>query len=354
MPSEYRCMSTILPRSRLSRSEKLLGDLDVSAAHGVEIGALDTPIMRRPTANVKYVDHLDQEGLRSKYADDPNVQKDNIVPIDGVWGENTLADCFPGEVFDYVIASHVVEHVPNLIGWLEEVSEVLRSDGQLILAFPDKRYCFDVLRQETDLSDLIDCHLHSIRRPTPRQVFDYNANAVEFDHTTAWFHPKQRSELRHFVSRDGALLAARESLAGKYIDGHCSVFTARSLLELLDGLLELRLIRFRLGRFHVAEAGTNEMTLVLLRQPDNAETTEARGLIRRLLTDGVDSEGLPLDTVSDASTQEAEKDRRIAELEAALEGLKASSSWRITAPCRTLVDSFRSARLRRRGIAVKP
>jgi SAM-dependent methyltransferase len=174
------------PISRYTRLEKLLGDLDVPTTDGLEIGALSTPVLRPPHANIRFVDHADQATLRAKYANDPNVAINDIVWVDAVWGDRTLAECFPGERFDYVIASHVIEHVPDMIGWLSEIANVLRPGGRLILAIPDRRYTFDVLRRETSLADLIDSHFRGTRRPTPGQIFDCNASVANFTHQDGW------------------------------------------------------------------------------------------------------------------------------------------------------------------------
>ena len=317
-------------QSRYTRFEKLVGGLDVSNSRGIEIGALTTPLLRPPDADIRFVDHVDSKALRDKYRNDPAVDIGSIVPVDAVWGDATLAACFPGETFDYVIASQVIEHVPDMIGWLAEVAAVLRPNGRLILAIPDKRYTFDILRRETSLSDLIDSNLHAVRRPTPGQVFDFNANAVELDHVTAWTAMPAIGSLRHYLTKPQALAKARESCSGSYVDSHCSVFTARSLLELLAGLLELQLLPFRLERFHVAPSGSNEMSLILLRQPAEADAGAACNAIALMLQDGVDSEGLLLDT-PDAPD-------RVAALEQALVSMRASTCWRMTAPLRTLKE----------------
>jgi hypothetical protein len=144
------------------------------------------------------------------------------------------------------------------------------------------------------------------------------------------------------------LARALESRDGAYIDCHCSVFTARSLLELLDGLLELHMLPYRLERFHVAPVGSNEMSLVLLREPPDADCAPARAAIRALLERGVDSEGLALDTPEEhASAEQQGEGLRIAQLQQALAEMKASTSWRMTAPVRDVVRGLRSMRLRR-------
>jgi SAM-dependent methyltransferase len=44
---------------------------------------------------------------------------------------------FAGGVFDLVLCSHVLEHVPNLARTLAEISRVLKPDGRLFVAIPN-------------------------------------------------------------------------------------------------------------------------------------------------------------------------------------------------------------------------
>ena len=51
--------------------------------------------------------------LRLRYANDPHVDVTQIVEIDAVWGEKTILDALDDKLVDYIIASHVIEHVPD-------------------------------------------------------------------------------------------------------------------------------------------------------------------------------------------------------------------------------------------------
>jgi SAM-dependent methyltransferase len=131
----------------MDRFDRLRQHIDVANGRGLEIGPLASPVVPRTLGDVYYVDHLATDDLVAKYTGDPKVDERSIVSTDFVWGSNTLAEAV-GDLapFDYVVASHVLEHVPDLVGWLDEVAAVLRPGGRLSLAMPDRRYTFDVRR----------------------------------------------------------------------------------------------------------------------------------------------------------------------------------------------------------------
>jgi predicted SAM-dependent methyltransferase len=266
----------------MTRKQKLLSGIELAVARGIEIGPLASPVIRKDESEIRYVDYADQDALRRRYADDPNVDVANIVTVDAVWGERTLKECFVGEPpFDYVIASHVIEHVPDVIGWLQEITAVLRPGGLLALAIPDKRYTFDYLRQPTRTCELLDAWLRGNRRPMPAQLFDFNVNAVEVDLVAAWDGTLNVNELKHYANEQFALERAMESVHdGKYLDAHCWVFTPASLFDLLAGLMRLDLLRYRFERFFPTERYTNEFILVLKRIGTH-ETVEGRRITAR-------------------------------------------------------------------------
>lgn len=353
---------TIMPDQPLTRRQKLLGDIDPGTARGLEIGALTTPVVRKDEGTILYVDHATREELVAKYAGDLNVDTEQIVPVDAVWGDRTLKECFSGQpCFDYAIASHVVEHVPDMIGWLGEIAEVLRPGGHVILAVPDKRYCFDYLRQPTRLSELVDAWLRRNRRPMPAQLFDYNVNAVEVDMVAAWSGELKSSALRHYVSPRVALdCSTRSARDAVYIDAHCWVFTPRSLLTLLLEMVELDLLPYRCARFYEPERNTNEMVLVLERNGEHPDTeaekakardsfltqlgrlsfeelapAEAAGSVRALRTLNRSLE-TAVASLRPAAESVLALQARVRALEAEVDALRASTSWKLTGPLRML------------------
>ena len=97
------------------RSRTLSG-IDTSVGRGLEIGPLNRPLLNRSKGRIFYADHCSTERLRSKYAGNPDVPGSDIGAIDFDLSQMRLSETGRHGQFDYVVASHVVEHVSDLVG----------------------------------------------------------------------------------------------------------------------------------------------------------------------------------------------------------------------------------------------
>ncbi len=98
------------------RREILLSGIDLSKA-GLEVSPLYRPTVTKDKANVFYTDYCSAEESREKHK---SYEHPPIMDIDFIWkpGSN-LINCVPdGRKFLWAVSSHVLEHVPNPIGWL--------------------------------------------------------------------------------------------------------------------------------------------------------------------------------------------------------------------------------------------
>lgn len=230
---------------------RLVHEIDLNNQTGIEIGPLVRPIVTREQSNVKYVDRASTEELRKWYAVDPHINVDDIMDIDYVWGEKTLSESTGGiEQFDYCIASHVIEHIPDLITWLQEISSILKVGGVASFAVPNKRYTFDYLRQTTKPAEIIDGYLKKIRKPSFAHIYDHFSNHAELNIQEAWQQGFDGRDLKPGRDAMHAYSACLDALDGdKYIDSHCSVFTEESFFELFSVISELGLLDFKIKRY---------------------------------------------------------------------------------------------------------
>ncbi len=241
----------------MDRRNKLLEGIDISNILNVEIGALCSPMIRRSDGRVIYVDHDDRAALVRHYENHPHVDVNAIVDVDAVWGDHTLVELI-NEKAGCVVASHVIEHVPNLIGWLGEVKSILKPSGELRLIIPDKRFTFDFLRVESRLEDAIYAQLVDAKRPLPHRVLEYVANVVKVDCRDAWLRDLTTVELERAHDLEHATLCAKQAMDGAYHDIHCWVFTPYSFAMLMAELCEHGMVEFECSMFHDTEAFTDE------------------------------------------------------------------------------------------------
>ncbi|MHB8872544.1 MAG: methyltransferase domain-containing protein [Myxococcaceae bacterium] len=266
-----------------ARRDKLLRHIDLAKHKGLEIGALDKPLITPDAGDVRYVDYATTEQLRQNHANTPSVDTSKIVPVHYVWGEKSLAEAVGAERFDFVVASHVIEHVPDIVTWLHELAEILKPGGVVSLIVPDKRFIFDRLRRTTGLSELMEAHLSRRRKPSLGQVFDYYARHARVDAGKAWAGLDD-AEVERVHDEAFALEICRGAVAsGRYVDAHCWVFTPYSFVELLRALAELELLPFRVAGFSTTAPGEIDFFVTLSRLSDGLTPAERRRLGRESL-----------------------------------------------------------------------
>lgn len=244
---------------------------------GLEIGPLHNPAVAKAESRVLYADHLPTAQLRAKYEADGFPDVSGIHDVDIVVGEAGLAHAVGDRRFSYVIASHVIEHVPDPVRWLEDIHSILEPDGVLSLAIPDKRYCFDRLRQTTTATQWIDAWLHRRSRPSPSNVLDALLNEVALDGAITWKGDVDSSALRHLTHpREALRRAADVARQDIYRDVHCWVFTPASFFLLLRQLCVFELFDFIVEGFHDT---VGHEFFVRLRKVEDPDWTEQMGSI---------------------------------------------------------------------------
>lgn len=274
----------------MTRIERLLAKIDPTTQSGLEIGALCRPAVSPGTGPIRYADHMDTAGLRGKYANDPNVDIEKIVDVSVVWGAQTLLQAVGDERFDYVIASHVIEHVPDTVGWLREIAAVLKPGGVLSLAIPDKRYTFDALRELSTFASLVDAFLMGRRHPAFREVLDHfssvvavpgqvSAQSIWRGEVAAQDLPPAHPGLIDSLGEDGLRHYFNTINEGLYMDVHVHVFTPESFVNLLARLAGVGLLEYRVAAYFPTELDDMEFFISLEKLPPNLSRTERQDAI---------------------------------------------------------------------------
>lgn len=229
---------------------------------GLEIGPSHNPIApKRAGYNVDIIDHADRAGLLVKY-EGQGVKLDNIEEVDFVWsGEKYSELTGHTKHYDWVIASHVIEHVPDFIGFINDCDEILKESGLLILVVPDATHCFDYFRSITSISRIIDSHIAGKRFHSVGTAVDHLLNFCTMDGDICW-STLSNGEFR-FMYPVAEAKRRLESSADdeEYTDYHAWCFTPHSFRLLIEDLYNLGLIRVR--EFAFIPTGGFEFFIIL-------------------------------------------------------------------------------------------
>jgi SAM-dependent methyltransferase len=142
------------------------------SGQGVEIGPGHVPFPVPDRITVRYIDRWEpseNSSLFPELGESPGFPPPDIVSdldIDRLGG---LGD----ESQDFVIASHVIEHLANPLAMLADIHRVLRTGGLLILLVPDRHRTFDRNRNPTPLAHLVDEYERDVREVDDAHVTEY-------------------------------------------------------------------------------------------------------------------------------------------------------------------------------------
>lgn len=143
---------------------------------GVELGPGHEPFeVPFPAVSVRYVDRWRAEENQELFPElrgadflEPDIVCDLSVERLSVLGDQSQ---------DFVIASHVLEHLPEPLGILADIHRVLRPGGVALILLPDRRRTFDKKRVPTPLQHLVDEFEAGVTEVDDAHVLEFLDNA---------------------------------------------------------------------------------------------------------------------------------------------------------------------------------
>jgi SAM-dependent methyltransferase len=119
--------------------------------NGLEIGALHSQMPLHKGMNVTYVDRMSVPDLRLQY---PELRAKQLLDPD-IIADAEILNGISNSTYDFLVASHVVEHMRNPLLALSNWLRVLKAGGIMYVAVPDMRLTFDRDRSLTPFSHLL-------------------------------------------------------------------------------------------------------------------------------------------------------------------------------------------------------
>ncbi len=126
---------------------------------GIEIGG-PSPIFSREVPLYPIIGSLDGCNFSNQTVWEGHiVQGDNYHYFEGKTGFQYICEAsdlsgVPEEKYDFLLASHCLEHCANTLKTMEEWLRVVKKGGAVLLVLPDKRFTFDSRRPVTAFEHL--------------------------------------------------------------------------------------------------------------------------------------------------------------------------------------------------------
>lgn len=229
----------------MTKEEKVLSNIDKKKI-GLEIGPSHAPLAPKKAGfNVHVIDHLNKEQLIAQYTAH-GLNTDSIEEVDFIWKGQSYAE-LTGKTnyYNWAIASHLIEHTPDLITFLKQCEEVLKEDGILSLVVPDIRYHFDYFRPITGLSKVIDAYLNKNIIQTPGTVAEFLLSYSTRAGQVAWMEGF-KGEFALMYDLPTTYTQMQKVIQNKeYLDMHTWSFTPTSFRLLIQDLNDLGFISFK-------------------------------------------------------------------------------------------------------------
>lgn len=200
----------------------------------LEIGPFDNPFVERLRDRVRvinYADYCSTEELLERARNIKGRNSQNVPEINFVVksGLGTIK-----QEFHCVVSVQVLEHQPDLIQHLLDVSRIVSKGGVYIFIVPNKTCMFDHFIPESYITEVVAAYQEQRKKPSIRSVIEHRAfsrhNFINCDNP--FYH--QTSETRRLIEN-----AVSEFKNNDYCDVHCWYFTHKSIRALLAGLIAM-------------------------------------------------------------------------------------------------------------------
>ena len=205
---------------------------------GIELGPGHSPFAPLPPdATVRYVDRWQPEENAALFAELGDASQFPVPDVVANLDTDRLGAFADGSE-DFVICSHVLEHMADPIGLLCDVHRVLRPGGTVLILLPDRHRTFDRAREPTPLAHLVADHAAGVTEVDDAHVEEFLTNAYEDpavrhhipndaeERRALFAHHRQRSIHAHCWDQDEFVPVLAYGIA--QLD-HC--------WELLDGVM---------------------------------------------------------------------------------------------------------------------
>lgn len=234
---------------------------DTNSFDVLEISPFTAPLV----PGAKTCDVFSTDQLRKRAAE-LGLNPNDVTNVDFVLSIELGLRSIPRK-FANVVSSHVVEHVPDLIGHFDEVSSLLNIGGRYFVLLPDYRFCFDHFIEPTNLTEIMAARLEKRTRHTATSFLEQRTLTTHNDSLRHW-NGDFGTYSAGFDSRIQAAISEWNSLSADYLDLHAWQFDPQTFTELISACLVAFNIPLEIEAVYDTRFGSNEFWVVLNRVED--------------------------------------------------------------------------------------
>jgi hypothetical protein len=155
--------------------------------------------------------------------------------------------------------------MPCVVTFLNNLDSILNKDGAIYLIIPDKRYCFDFFKRESDIYDILQLHYEKNSRPRFLDVIRMVSQSTHNNPVAHWNHDHGTIQFEEALLNSYAAITNQYN-SGMYIDSHVNLFTPQSFMQIIELLSKLKLIRLKINKLYHTLYGSNEFYVILKRE----------------------------------------------------------------------------------------
>lgn len=249
----------------------------------LEIGPLNRPITTKSEfPNCFYCDIRSTEEIKALYTGNNylettgiTIDVNTIIDIDYVLKENYQKTFGEEDKFDYVIASHVLEHIEDIIDFFNDITSVLKIGGKLCVVYPDKRYCFDHFRESASFRDAYDVYKRGYAE-TARMILDFLSTSIDENAEVVYWSANNLQSLLPKNDIAHSICMYQKTLNGEKMDDvHFWPFTDYTFLKFLYDCVRADLISFTCIKFFPTKENSQQFMLELEYTPDIYKNRDA-------------------------------------------------------------------------------
>lgn len=240
---------------RKEKAEFLSIYLDPKNCLGLEIGPNISPLFpKKEEFKVEYIESKSTEELKERCIA-AGTDVDRVEHIDYVFqrDKGLIGSVDKENYYDYVISSHVIEHIPDLVTHFHEVSQILNPSGLFGLIVPDKTLCFDFSKPHSTIGQILQAYIEKRTKPPIASYIDEIRYGAMLKKTGkgAWsiddLGNVRQKYLKRYDKLNEIVLDANKSDSWF---GHTWFFTCDSFLSIINDLQLMNLIDFELIDIH--------------------------------------------------------------------------------------------------------